>query len=366
MLRHRVTYGRLALACALAAIVSVFGGLGVALADEAEEKVCVPVVDKQVLEDSTGAWSHVADAAFGDVVRYRITSTMPDNLDEYDTYEWWVVDWPDDAEAMAIDESSVTATLVDASGARTDITERLSVSVGDGSMRVGTPDVRRAVEGIASTDVIEVEYEAKISSRAGVGMDGSNDNFCHVVHTARDGSGMSTTPDVRARVLVWAMSLSKVSATDGRALANAIFELRDASGGVVATFTTDGRGRAHVDGIDSGEYRLVETRAPVGFEAVDDVRLTISPSMSDGGAAALAAHARGADVSSTDVRRGVVGLTVVDSESATHVPDRPDTEDMPKTSDALTVLGMVLVAGGIGAAAFGISLSRRKSTYEDR
>ncbi|WP_338208718.1 SpaA isopeptide-forming pilin-related protein [Lactiplantibacillus paraxiangfangensis] len=61
--------------------------------------------------------------------------------------------------------------------------------------------------------------------------------------------------------------LNKTDATDGKALAGAVYELKDAAGTVIKSgLTTDEQGQLTVDGLTPGDYQFVETKAPADYE----------------------------------------------------------------------------------------------------
>ncbi|WP_080442376.1 SpaA isopeptide-forming pilin-related protein [Enterococcus faecalis] len=61
--------------------------------------------------------------------------------------------------------------------------------------------------------------------------------------------------------------LSKTDAKTGEALQGAVFELQDKDGKTLQSgLVTDESGKLAVDGLEPGEYRLVETQAPTGYD----------------------------------------------------------------------------------------------------
>ncbi|RKD25892.1 hypothetical protein BEP19_02895 [Ammoniphilus oxalaticus] len=69
------------------------------------------------------------------------------------------------------------------------------------------------------------------------------------------------------------LSIIKVDSRDqSNRLSGATFELKDSDGKVVATLTTDANGQAKVADLALGEYTLVETKAPEGYELGDAIR----------------------------------------------------------------------------------------------
>ncbi len=58
------------------------------------------------------------------------------------------------------------------------------------------------------------------------------------------------------------VEITKVDKENKDALADAVFEIQDAAGQVVAKITTDKKGQAQVTNLSVGTYKLVEVKAP--------------------------------------------------------------------------------------------------------
>lgn len=75
----------------------------------------------------------------------------------------------------------------------------------------------------------------------------------------------SSTPV--APVVLGAVTLTKVAANDGAALAGAVYDLRNAEDQVIKSgLTTDAQGQLTVTELPAGAYHFVETKAPTGYE----------------------------------------------------------------------------------------------------
>lgn len=74
------------------------------------------------------------------------------------------------------------------------------------------------------------------------------------------------------------IAIKKVDSMDEtKTLEGAIFEIKDNSGRVVATLTTDGNGTAKAEKLPFGEYTITEVKAPAGYKlAIGKSRVTIS------------------------------------------------------------------------------------------
>nr|WP_270342032.1 SpaA isopeptide-forming pilin-related protein [Bacillus mobilis] len=76
------------------------------------------------------------------------------------------------------------------------------------------------------------------------------------------------------------VEIKKVDKENKDALADAVFEIQDAAGQVVAKITTDKKGHAQVTNLSVGAYKLVEVKAPKGYkQLVDPITFQIEKGM---------------------------------------------------------------------------------------
>ncbi|MBZ4221071.1 LPXTG cell wall anchor domain-containing protein, partial [Bacillus wiedmannii] len=76
------------------------------------------------------------------------------------------------------------------------------------------------------------------------------------------------------------VEITKVDKEKKGALADAVFEIQDAAGQVVAKITTDKKGHAQVTNLSVGTYKLVEVKAPKGYkQLVDPITFQIEKGM---------------------------------------------------------------------------------------
>ncbi|SDE76070.1 LPXTG-motif cell wall anchor domain-containing protein, partial [Bacillus wiedmannii] len=76
------------------------------------------------------------------------------------------------------------------------------------------------------------------------------------------------------------VEITKVDKETKDALADAVFEIQDAAGQVVAKITTDKKGHAQVTNLSVGTYKLVEVKAPKGYkQLVDPITFQIEKGM---------------------------------------------------------------------------------------
>ncbi|WP_337959957.1 SpaA isopeptide-forming pilin-related protein [Bacillus mycoides] len=76
------------------------------------------------------------------------------------------------------------------------------------------------------------------------------------------------------------VEITKVDKETKDALADAVFEIQDGAGQVVAKITTDKKGHAQVTNLSVGTYKLVEVKAPKGYkQLVDPITFQIEKGM---------------------------------------------------------------------------------------
>ncbi|MEK4855800.1 SpaA isopeptide-forming pilin-related protein [Bacillus sp. CH_70] len=76
------------------------------------------------------------------------------------------------------------------------------------------------------------------------------------------------------------VEITKVDKENKDALDDAVFEIQDAAGQVVAKITTDKKGQAQVTNLSVGTYKLVEVKAPKGYkQLVDPITFQIEKGM---------------------------------------------------------------------------------------
>ncbi|AUX11112.1 hypothetical protein C0213_01180 [Latilactobacillus sakei] len=83
----------------------------------------------------------------------------------------------------------------------------------------------------------------------------------------KKGQATATPVAVTNQLTPGSVILTKKDADNGAVLQGAVFELQDASGKVLKSgLTTDASGKLEVTDLDPGNYQLVETKAPAGYE----------------------------------------------------------------------------------------------------
>lgn len=350
-----------------------------------------PTVDKKVQENSTSAWGVHADYNIGDDVPFSLIGTLPSNYDMYDTYKYIFHDtlssgltYNNDFKVYKVNAADVDG---DMSGA-TDITSHFSYAaetVADGAgLKFSCDDLKQAVAAYSADTRIVVRYTAKLNENAVIGNPGNPNKvkleFSNNPNTGGDGD-TGETPEKKVVVFTFELDGNKVDGNDAtKKLQGAEFKLyRKLDGttkewakitnGKVSGWTTteddgtvltsDTDGLFQITGLDAGVYYLKETKAPAGYNLLEDeIKITVTPGYTTTDAdgttiTSLTGKVQVGTGTETDAATtdnngaitGKIGFTVENNKGST----LPETGGIGTT--IFYVLGGILVLG-CGAALF--------------
>lgn len=248
----------------------------------------VPSSEKKVkdINDSTDTettgWQDAADWDIGDEVPFKIEGTLPSNYEKYTKY---TLKFHDKQQAgLTFKRDSVKVFIDD-----TEITEGFTVveNPGDGD----TFDV--VFENLKTTSaknnsVIRVEYKSVLNEQANLGKPG-NENTMYMEFSnnpnSEQGGEIGKTPEDTVIVFTYKVSVNKVN-ENGDKLEGADFTLEKNVNGVWKPIDKVSGTAGDVfefKGIDDGEYRLTETRAPANYDKLSDpIYFTVTAGHVDG------------------------------------------------------------------------------------
>lgn len=284
------------------------------------DKTDVPTLEKKVQEnkkDATGdtaygsKFNDVADYNIGDDVPFHLIGSVPD-MSQYETYTYKFTDTFDKG-FDAVDTSNVKVYLsndkkldLEGESADTDITSYFSDTNGSiqytsatagtkATLTVSTKDLKKAATySKERPQYVIVSYTAKLNANAEIGLPG-NVNEAYLTYSNKpDQSGQGenqptgNTPEDKVIVFTYGLDVTKVDSKNVETkLKDAEFKLKN-SDGKWATIT-DGKvtgwadaepqgsilksgedGKFKVEGLDDGNYTLVETKAPAGYNLPAD------------------------------------------------------------------------------------------------
>lgn len=372
------------LVVAFAAVLAAFSVFAVpAFADEASdgagaEKLAIPTVSKQVMEDSTGEWGDIADAEVSSAVHFRIVGTVGEGIGDFERYPYRFEDVCD--EGLLPDVSTCRAMVDGKDVPASDV----SFSIGDdGVLTADFPDLKKL--GATKDSEVVVTYDGMISPEGKLrcGMSGGYMNKARVLF-----SRWPTQPDYLvpseyddAVVLTYRTSVLKVSSGDVKPLQGAVFALRDADTELI--LTTDGRwvaewdagscsfatgvdGSVVFEGLDSGTYQVVEASAPAGFKTPErGILVTLTADLSTGDLRGEVSHELARPVS-VDAALGEFAVQMSNEPGTPGKKDDPYRETknygMPETGAMLPGYILMVAAAffAASAAVFAASAVRRR------
>ena len=328
-------------------------------------KVGTTTSDKKVKDtndstaNSTTDWQDSADYDIGDAVPFKLSATIAQDYANY-THGYKLTFHDKEDTGLSFNKNSVKVYV-----GGTLITTGYEV-VTDGLADGCTFEVRFAnlkeITSVEAGSIISVEYTSTLDTDATVGSAG-NKNTSHVSYTnnpndEQTGEG-GKTPDDVVIVFTYKTIVNKVTknpnydpTVEGSEeyipLKGAGFTLykKNASGPYEAvgselkgedmtTFTWSG--------LDDGDYKLVETTTPSGYNTIPDIEFTISAGHVDGDSPYL-------NTLSGNVPSGTATFTAVvnDGSLSTDVVNNSGTQ-LPSTGGVGTtifyVLGSILVIG---------------------
>ena len=328
-------------------------------------KVGTTTSDKKVKDtndsaaNSTTDWQDSADYDIGDAVPFKLSATIAQDYANY-THGYKLTFHDKEDAGLSFNASSVKVYVdgEEITSGFTVVTENL----GDGC----TFEVRFAnlkeITSVHAGSVISVEYTSTLDTDAAVGSTG-NKNTSHVSYTNNPNDEQvgenGKTPDDVVIVFTYKTIVNKVTKNPNYdpkvegseeyiPLKGAGFTLykKNASGAYEAvgpelkgadmtTFTWSG--------LDDGDYKLVETTTPSGYNTIADIEFTISAGHVDGDIPYL-------NTLSGNVTSGTATFTAVvnDGSLSTDVVNNSGAQ-LPSTGGIGTtifyVLGSVLVIG---------------------
>ena len=289
-----------------------------------EPKASVPSVEKKVddINDSTGAAEASQDSAdyeIGDWVPFHLKATVASNVDDYKKYHLTFVDTLEAGKfdavqnvVIKVDGKPINETFEGFSVVRNDIA---GPSTSGFEIKLTfTPAGEGAVTlpaALANKNVT-IDFEAKLGAGATIGQVG-NVNTVKLRFSnnpnSTDDSEEAETPEDTVIVFTYKTIVDKVD-PDGRSLKGAAFKLykkytadqlmktgktaadvKDHEGKAIAKYAntgkysyvevtgttiTDDTTSFEFDGLDDGDYVLVETKVPANFNAIDPIEFTVT------------------------------------------------------------------------------------------
>ena len=367
--------------------------------------------DKKIKEkDGSVSQSDAAAYNIGDAVPFQLTATAADNVAAYKKYHITFQDKQSDgldaptSFKVTVLGKEFTLTSSGATPAYATTDKGTKITVTNATPDTGntfaikvefepTADGATYLDAECNSAVITVDYTATLNSSAEIGLPG-NDNKSHITYSnnpeSTDGHEEGKTPDDTTKVFTYKTVVDKVDA-DGKALEGAGFTIyqevaEGTTGAVLGAEITFAEGVEHsaiasdkyyvakamttvsgnnaqfaFEGLADGNYVIVETTIPTGFNAFESKAFTISSTVTEDGITELT----GADPFTTTNpgANGTVtsGTHALDSGELYGKIENDSGAELPSTGGIGTtifyILGALLVVGcGI------VLIARRRMT----
>lgn len=327
-------------------------------------KTDIPTLEKKVkdINDTTGVksdWQDSADYDIGDTIPYKLTATLG-KLDNYDKYYVKFVDTMDhltyvaDSASVKLDTTELTPTQYKLNWDETSKTLEIEIT-----------DVKAL--GAGNGSVITVKYNATLDSSAAIGSTGNPNNAYLVFSNNPNGEGYGKTPKDKNIVFTYKVDANKVD-PDLNSLPGAAFELfkhvKDASGNLTweskgimnatkhedGTYTITDATKMNFEwnGIDDGDYKLVEVVTPAGYNTMAELLFTVTATHSETADNPVLITLSG-DAFTGDVSTGVLTSQIINHRGTT----------LPGTGGIGTTIFYV-VGGGLMVAAAILLITKKR------
>ena len=328
-------------------------------------KTDIPTLEKKVkdINDTTGVesdWHDSADYDIGDTIPYKLTATLGD-VSNYDTYYVKFVDTMTNL-TYVNESASVKINTTELGSDK----YKLSWNATSKTLEIEIDDVKALHAGNGS--IITVEYKATLDATAVIGSEG-NPNYAHLVFSNNpNGEGNGKTPDDKNIVFTYKVDANKVD-PDHNKLPGAAFELWKKVGsdwvskGVVnatqksdGTYTIDNATTVTEfawNGIDDGDYKLVEVVTPAGYNTMEPLLFTVTATHSETAdepvLITLSGNTTTGDVITGNPNTGILTSQIVNNRGTT----------LPGTGGIGTTIFYV-VGGGLMVAAAILLITKKR------
>lgn len=229
-------------------------------------------------------WQNSADHDIGDVIPYRIKVELPDNLDDYTSgYNVKINDTM--SAGLTYNEDAVV--VIEGNK----VEEGYTVNYANNVLTIEFTDIKPYAD---NDDVLYVYYTCTLNENAVIGVAGNPNTVDLIYSNEPDSDGKGKTAPDTVIVFTYKATVNKVD-TDNNPLAGAGFTLYKKVDTewveIEAIAATETGVEFGFTGLDDGEYKLVETTVPVGYNKIDDIFFEVAATHTEGAEPALTALA---------------------------------------------------------------------------
>ena len=252
----------------------------------ATTKLDVPTVEKKVQDkndstNETSGWQDSADYDIGDEIPYQITGSMPGNIGDYTTYKYVFTDTMSKGLTFKKGSAKIMIGTTEVTG---QFRENDTTNDADGSTVVTWTCDNLKTAGVELTPAtkVVVTYKATLNKDAVIGSAG-NPNTVNLTYSNNPNKGgdgeTGKTPDDKNIVFTYKTVVNKVDQDGTTPLKGAGFTLQKKVNGEytdVKTFTASNATTFEFTGLDDGNYKLIESTTPEGYNTITPIEFTIS------------------------------------------------------------------------------------------
>ena len=303
-------------------------------------KADVPTLTKQVQANGSQNYTAATEYRIGQSIPFQITATLPSNYADFPLYKFTIKD----TIPAGMTYNNDVQVYLQEGGTEKDISTFFPISY-TGNVITITPGDLKYVQGVKVSSKIVIRYTARLNDDAVMGALG-NPNIASLTYSNDpNGNNSSTTetPETKANVYTYQLTVNKVKENQA-ALAGAGFTLYKKINNQyteIKKFEAGSNSRFDFMGLDSGDYKLVESTVPVGYNAMKDVEFTISGTIDSTGALTNLTATSATATFDSNVNTGVITLKVVNKQGAL----LPNTGGIGTTILYLVGTSLVLGAG---------------------
>lgn len=306
-------------------IFAIVGGNPVTVS----EKTSIPTVDKGILDDTAGTdaanaeednWKNRGDAWIGQEIDYKLTGTVADNIASYDAYQYEfqdtlskglkvvrnASDTPKGLHVYIVNQGTKNEVKPDATnGYRVTVTpgttagtELLTVSFDN--LKAVQSTEGNAISVDAASKVV-VTYKAQLTSDVEYSADGATNEVKLVYSNNPMTNDKGTSESDKVTDYVFGLDVTKTDADPNNANAKLVARFKvkmtkegntvipdggkwlTQEGGLTSNaneagvFATETDNKVFIPGLVAGEYQIIESEAPTGYNTIDPFTITVTP-----------------------------------------------------------------------------------------
>lgn len=331
-------------------------------------------------------WQDSADHDFGDAVPFQLTGTLPGDYASYKQYKMVFHDNLQDGVYGSPENvkvyykhgdttKEISSNKYTVSNPNTD-DDAFTDEHGDKTcnLEVTIDDLKTAIDGVTleADDQIIVEYQAELLKKANMGEAGNwNSGYLEYsnnpYHTG-GGDTTSKTPEDMVVDFTYQLAVNKVDDAL-KPLEGAGFTLYKYNGTAYEAVGTEITGVTTFEfkGVDAGQYKLVETTKPKGFNKADDLEFIVKAEHDETAdtpalKSLTVVDTDGNSLTATDTETGKFVVTKKDGLAATQIINNSGS-NLPSTGGIGTT--MFYVGGGVLVAGAGVLLITKKRAKKD-